>query len=887
MSEKQIRNIIRESVREILSEGVETKNMKLAKHYLYNNKGFDEERAMKCIGQIKTDIPNSRMAKCKFMLAMVRMFCNGELSDAETIMKVNKSLKYAASDAHVNEYDNDLNGMSASQFIEKFSGSAQVDLENDRNELSQQQYNSQASQYEIIRINSFDEASEYSNYVSWCVTHYPEMYASYTANGINLFYFCLRNGWRNEVQEPGEGCPLDSYGLSMIAVSVTPDGSCNTVTCRWNHENGGNDNIMTTKQLSEVIGYNFYDVFKPLTQEEIEIARKRVLDEIEGELEIYCDENNKQTFESDPYYGDEIEQDVYSYYSEEHGAYVLIDEFNNLLIDMTFDEVETRYADSFKVENGHKSNVVLLENDEYGGVKGRLISEEWFDGLRNSLREGYVLVMKNKKFNLINRNGEYLLNEWLGAIGTVYPDNKGNFIIDTLDNFYSTKTQSYIFDRSIETAFNAREIGTFLKFKGDEYYQLYKIPEFKLKAPWKIRGLLGYDGSFKYIVVLTDGSTYKLDSFGNLCDDNGNTVKQNPIFIKPESNESLIRNIIRKKLNEVRYIDSRYEKYNGKVNKNHWTDSYNQEPIKDNDTIRVYHGCTLQTACDIAINGTSGKTYHPRQYSYESGMNPLGIFVTTDFETAKKFGVSNQGMAIIEFTARASDLESPVWNGQDSYFGQGSMPMPFNNKEERNAQKERYRQNALNTKDETYFDYKKLKDNTISKDYIRKSDKPEVAVNIFDNPEHQALFMGDLNPNQIKRIWVNLPGEDGYVKSTTSYIPMSKRDFLKKFGDKKWQDGYDYKGQPVYMSMKNHKLFKPNEDCKTFDDLVDRLYRQDRKFYKSREQIVKNLKDMGMLSKTPERYATDTISSVLWPKQIIQLYGKDYFEDNFDRLGQV
>ena len=79
--------------------------MSAAKHYLYDKKGFDEQQAMKCIGSIKTNIPNSRLGKCKFMLAMVRMFCNGEFNDGSTIMDVNKCLKYATSNTHINEYN--------------------------------------------------------------------------------------------------------------------------------------------------------------------------------------------------------------------------------------------------------------------------------------------------------------------------------------------------------------------------------------------------------------------------------------------------------------------------------------------------------------------------------------------------------------------------------------------------------------------------------------------------------------------------------------------------------------------------------------------------------------------------------------------------------------
>jgi hypothetical protein len=59
---------------------------------------------------------------------------------------------------------------------------------------------------------------------------------------------------------------------------------------------------------------------------------------------------------------------------------------------------------------------------------------------------------------------------------------------------------------------------------------------------------------------------------------------------------------------------------------------YKQEPIKNGESIRVFHGCNLETAINACINGLSGQVRVPRKYSYENCMNPKGLFVTTDFE---------------------------------------------------------------------------------------------------------------------------------------------------------------------------------------------------------------------------------------------------------------
>lgn len=103
------------------------------------------------------------------------------------------------------------------------------------------------------------------------------MYDSYTAEGDNIFYFCLKDGFENIQPEMGENCPKDEYGLSMIAVSVCPDGSLNTATCRWNHNNGGDDNIFTTEEISQIIGRNFYQTFLPPSPEDIKEIKKQKL----------------------------------------------------------------------------------------------------------------------------------------------------------------------------------------------------------------------------------------------------------------------------------------------------------------------------------------------------------------------------------------------------------------------------------------------------------------------------------------------------------------------------------------------------------------------------------------------------------------------------------
>ena len=74
---------------------------------------------------------------------------------------------------------------------------------------------------------------------------------------------CLQNGCDNIPPKVGEGAPLDEYGLSMLSIIVNENGELAYCSTRWIHDNGGTDSAMTAKEVSQVVGVNFYAVFKP------------------------------------------------------------------------------------------------------------------------------------------------------------------------------------------------------------------------------------------------------------------------------------------------------------------------------------------------------------------------------------------------------------------------------------------------------------------------------------------------------------------------------------------------------------------------------------------------------------------------------------------------
>lgn len=337
-------------------------------------------------------------------------------------------------------------------------------------------------------------------------------------------------------------------------------------------------------------------------------------------------------------------------------------------------------------------------------------------------------------------------------------------------------------------------------------------------------------------------------------------------------------------LDEVRYIDTRSYYNSDKRTKKDIMQPWQQEPIKDNDTIRVFHGTDLKNAVQIAMEGVSGQKWTPRKYSYEQGMNPIGLFVSTDFDLVKEFANPFQGgrdknaSVIIEFTAKASDLDTPVWNGQDSYFGQYSNPQPFRDKAERDAQKEKYNIKAQNHE----------------KDYIRNSDNPAMAKNIFDNNEHQALFIGNLNPNMIKRFWVKAYQAQKSIAMEQQYTPMKRSDFLKKYANTEFYNGRDRDGTQKFSQFKSYKLYQPNDDFKGFEDFAKRFVEDEKKsnIKAYNRQASRYGGDEGMIKYYMENAKElfdhehwEYFDEVMWPKQLRQMLGDEKYQELFDRFG--
>ena len=413
LTESDIYGIIHESVKQILWESQESKSISQAKRLVMARLGYDETQADEFVRiTLRNDIPSLRTPEGgKFILGVTRMFCDGELRNAHDIGAINATLKLVASEAHINEYDRNLNGLSARELIQRFSKAMSDNLEQERNDVNSMEFTT-PSDYEIVRIDSFEQASQYAQYTTWCVTHHEHMFDSYTSDGINQFYFCLKHGFENVPAEPGDNAPLDEYGLSMIAVCVNEDGMLSTCTCRWNHDNGGDDSVMDAKQVSQVIGMNFFEVFKPNG-----LLKEKLRDAIE-----------KLKAGTDPLF---IFDSAHAYHDgytkvELCGKLNMLTPQGNLLSEQWFDDMYQFHEGASMVMLGNKWNYINQE--------GNIISQKWFGDV-DSFNEGLGLVELNDEYNYIDINGNIVFNRWFdGAcsfsegMAVIRDNGKWNFI---------------------------------------------------------------------------------------------------------------------------------------------------------------------------------------------------------------------------------------------------------------------------------------------------------------------------------------------------------------------------------------------------------------------------------------------------------------------------
>ena len=231
---------------------------------MLRSKGYDNpSEIIKAVKHDFSELEHSERPAYKFLYGVCRMYVDRELQNANDISTMNSMLKIISEEPHLSEYDHNLNGLSKDEIFQRFLPIQKKETEDEINFVKRMKFTGE-SDYEIVKIDSYQDASRYKKYTSWCVTQNNSHFESYSCDGINQFYFCLKKGFEN-VKKDNKDAPLNEYGLSMISVCVDYNGMPLYITTRYNHEFDGenNENLCSPRQVSEVINMNFFEVFKP------------------------------------------------------------------------------------------------------------------------------------------------------------------------------------------------------------------------------------------------------------------------------------------------------------------------------------------------------------------------------------------------------------------------------------------------------------------------------------------------------------------------------------------------------------------------------------------------------------------------------------------------
>ena len=472
IKESQLIRIISEAIyseirrKSTLNESQESESIKGATRLYMERTGRSKEEADKLVRiDLRASFPPLRDKKIgKFILGVTRMFLDRQLSDATTIANLNSTLKYVGDPTHINEYDRNLNGMSAQDLIDRFAPARMQDMEKDKAELGRTQYTAK-NEYKVVRIDSFEQARQYGKYNDWCLAQ-PNgkgMFDRYTSEGVNQLYIILRDGFENEPRKVGPNAPYDSYGLSMMTVIVDPYGQMTQSTTRWNHANGSNDSAFTPKTISEVIGRNFYEVFKPNT---------KFKDAVEDALgRLRNGENPSEVFNRIGYENEGMLPVGFM------GKLNYLTKDNRILMSQWVD-----YALPFSA--GFACVRVDKKGWNFINTKGEIISKTWFDDTHD-FHKGFACVRVDKKgWNYIDAKGEIMSKTWFdyaydfhNGFARVKVDGKGWNYINTEGEIISKTWFVYAYD--FRNGFGRVEKGEKWYFI-DEKGNLYDAVDFQM-----------------------------------------------------------------------------------------------------------------------------------------------------------------------------------------------------------------------------------------------------------------------------------------------------------------------------------------------------------------------------------------------------------------------
>lgn len=226
-----------------------------ARHSAINmlvKEGWDKELSSKFVHSLYSRIPALKGDMRIYIEGIVRWFVEGDidLTEDKDCSRVNTFLVALAGspakDALSRNFYSDISDTLLS--FNEAKDLVDVDVDSDP-QVRLDEHN-----YQVVQIDSYEELLKYKNFLNrWCIVQSEDAFDSYTINGINDLFLCLRDDYKEVKPTPGDGYPKDSYGLSIIAVIVDPDGNIASTTSRWNNTDEM-DNLLTKAELAALTG---------------------------------------------------------------------------------------------------------------------------------------------------------------------------------------------------------------------------------------------------------------------------------------------------------------------------------------------------------------------------------------------------------------------------------------------------------------------------------------------------------------------------------------------------------------------------------------------------------------------------------------------------------
>ncbi len=263
-----------------------------------------------------------------------------------------------------------------------------------------------------------------------------------------------------------------------------------------------------------------------------------------------------------------------------------------------------------------------------------------------------------------------------------------------------------------------------------------------------------------------------------------------------------------------------------------------RQPMVRGDRVRVFHGFRdLPDAVKTARHGLTGKERASRVYSYESDNNPKGLFVTMNPKIAQDFGG-----VVIEFMADFADLDAPVWPG-GSYTVQGGLSQYFGRGPKGRAARA---QRGRDAEEET-MGYVKNDPDYLA--HVAASEKKYLTYLLTGTREQQALFVGDLEPQQIMAFYLRPERYD------QPWEKLTLEQFLERYAETK--------------TPHNDKVFSPSEEF-SGEEFLARLGKN----FGGEAHVDEVFRDQwtDLMKKEPRGRSAafaNLVGDFLWPRQLI------------------